>query len=349
MFKRCVMLTCVLFFAFAGTLQARPLGSPDIVYIDGLPCNSLCRSYLAWSRDISARSAPHSPKTAARRVMETRGERTKAAAPTRTVKQGVPSVSEMARAKEPQARPGETADLKTADLQPPANPGPRADTTPAKTAPPAEAPQAQKPSAEEPQAKPAPMQTADSQANAAAGGEAATAKTAESHPVAGSDPHAIEAQVAAATAVAEQMTVSAALSKFEQKAEIDAAAAADPSDATPDAAPAKTGPSVGNLVALVMTGEGITSLSDLASKNVAIDDRHAAFNDDVRIKLVAAGAADAQLSQGNIAPINRLISGEVPAAVLALVSPEAAQAFPEIAGYRTFRIPLSPDPEKGRP
>ena len=38
----------------------------------------------------------------------------------------------------------------------------------------------------------------------------------------------------------------------------------------------------------------------------------------------------------------RLIAGEVPAAILTLVSPEAAEWFPDIAGYRIFRIPLSP-------
>jgi hypothetical protein len=37
-----------------------------------------------------------------------------------------------------------------------------------------------------------------------------------------------------------------------------------------------------------------------------------------------------------------LRNGEVPAAVVALVSPDAAEAFPDIAGYNIFRIPLSP-------
>jgi hypothetical protein len=46
--------------------------------------------------------------------------------------------------------------------------------------------------------------------------------------------------------------------------------------------------------------------------------------------------------------INRLIGGEVPAAVLTLVSPEAAEAFPEIAGFKIFRIPLSPRSLKTR-
>ena len=46
--------------------------------------------------------------------------------------------------------------------------------------------------------------------------------------------------------------------------------------------------------------------------------------------------------------IDRLIRGEVPAAVLTLVSPEAAEWFPDIPGYKVFRIPLSPDPSKAR-
>jgi hypothetical protein len=30
--------------------KAHPLDSPDIVYIDGVPCNSACQSYMKWSR-----------------------------------------------------------------------------------------------------------------------------------------------------------------------------------------------------------------------------------------------------------------------------------------------------------
>jgi hypothetical protein len=38
-----------------------------------------------------------------------------------------------------------------------------------------------------------------------------------------------------------------------------------------------------------------------------------------------------------------VIDGAVPAAVLALVSREAADAFPEISGFKIFRIPLTPE------
>ena len=56
---------------------------------------------------------------------------------------------------------------------------------------------------------------------------------------------------------------------------------------------------------------------------------------------MAAGAAEVQFSEVKAGAIERLISGEVPAAVLTLVSREAAEWFPDIAGFRTFRVPLS--------
>jgi hypothetical protein len=95
-----------------------------------------------------------------------------------------------------------------------------------------------------------------------------------------------------------------------------------------------------HLVAILMTRPEIRSVSDLAGKNVAIDGR--AFNGNVRTAIAAAGATAVQLSEDQTKAIDRLISGEVPAAVLTLVSPEAADGFPEVAGFRIFRVPLSP-------
>jgi len=48
------------------------------------------------------------------------------------------------------------------------------------------------------------------------------------------------------------------------------------------------------------------------------------------------------LSSGETKAIDRWVSGDVPAVVLALVSPDAAETFPEIAGFKVFRVPLSP-------
>ena len=96
------------------------------------------------------------------------------------------------------------------------------------------------------------------------------------------------------------------------------------------------------LVAILMARPEITSISDLAGKSVAIDDKYSASNGNVRVAIVAAGAPEVQLRENQTAAIDRLVSGDVSAAVLALVSARAADGFPEISGYKIFHIPLSP-------
>ncbi len=50
------LLPLILFLGSAGTLQAQPLDSPDVVYIDGQPCSRACQAYMNWSnRAQSAR------------------------------------------------------------------------------------------------------------------------------------------------------------------------------------------------------------------------------------------------------------------------------------------------------
>jgi TRAP-type uncharacterized transport system substrate-binding protein len=97
-----------------------------------------------------------------------------------------------------------------------------------------------------------------------------------------------------------------------------------------------------------MAAPEIKSVSDLANKKIAVDDKQSAYSASVRTAIAAAGAAEVQLSEGQTKAAERLVNGEVPAAVLALVSPEAADGFPEIAGYKIFRIPLSPGASKAR-
>ena len=56
MSRKWTLLTLILFLGSSGTLQAKPLNSPGVVYIDGQPCNSACQSYMDWSyRALSAR------------------------------------------------------------------------------------------------------------------------------------------------------------------------------------------------------------------------------------------------------------------------------------------------------
>ena len=181
---------------------------------------------------------------------------------------------------------------------------------------------------------------------AAADSDTTRAGIADSHPrggaAANSNTRTIQEQVAASTAVAEQATAAKPVPAPEQKANnTDRSGHAETvlrgdAEKTAAASPNNTD----HLVALLIARPEIKSVSDLTSKIVAIDDRHSASNDRVRTAIAAAGATEVQLSGGQTKAINRLISGEVPAAVLALVSAEAAEGFPEVAGFKIFRIPL---------
>jgi hypothetical protein len=102
------------------------------------------------------------------------------------------------------------------------------------------------------------------------------------------------------------------------------------------------------LVAVVMARPDTKSVSDLAGKTIAIDDRYAKSSGTVRTAIVAAGATEVQLSEGSTTAINRLTNGEVPAAVVALVAPDAAETFPDIKGFTIFHVPLSPRTAKAR-
>ena len=56
MSRKWTLLTLILSLGSSGALQANPLDSPGVVYIDGLPCNRACQSYMAASaRALSAR------------------------------------------------------------------------------------------------------------------------------------------------------------------------------------------------------------------------------------------------------------------------------------------------------
>ena len=69
MSKNWRMLAGLLFLGSVGTLQAHPLDLPDIVYIDGLPCNSACQAYMAWSRQKRSSTAEQpAPEKPARRT-----------------------------------------------------------------------------------------------------------------------------------------------------------------------------------------------------------------------------------------------------------------------------------------
>ena len=79
-------------------------------------------------------------------------------------------------------------------------------------------------------------------------------------------------------------------------------------------------------------------MSELAGKNIAIDEAASASNDEARRKLEAT--VNAKLAEGRAKALDRLVNREVSAAVLTLAYPETAEWSSEIAGFKVFRIPL---------
>lgn len=94
----------------------------------------------------------------------------------------------------------------------------------------------------------------------------------------------------------------------------------------------------GRTVALLLAVREVASLSELAGKNIAIDEAAPASNDEARRKLEAT--VNAKLAEGRGKALDRLVNGEVSAAVLTLAYPETAEWSSEIAGFKVFRIPL---------
>jgi TRAP-type uncharacterized transport system substrate-binding protein len=132
----------------------------------------------------------------------------------------------------------------------------------------------------------------------------------------------MQEQVAAATEVAERMTAASLVAAHDNVERTD-------------------------LVAVVIARPEIKSLADLAGKTVAMDERYSAYTIDVWVRFVVAGTDSVEVNAGHTPAIERLNDGEVAAAVLALVSPDAADGFPEIAGFKVFRVPLAAS--KARP
>ena len=95
-------------------------------------------------------------------------------------------------------------------------------------------------------------------------------------------------------------------------------------------------------VALLISRPDLRSVSALKGLNVAIDADQSAAEQDIRSALAAAGATETQLQVSDVSPLDRLISGDVQAAVVKLVSADAADAFPDVKGFKVFRVPLSP-------
>jgi hypothetical protein len=49
---------CVVSLSFSSISTAAPLDSADIIYLDGLPCNRACQTYMAWSQRVLGQPSP---------------------------------------------------------------------------------------------------------------------------------------------------------------------------------------------------------------------------------------------------------------------------------------------------
>jgi hypothetical protein len=375
MSKNRTLLTLILFLGSSGALQAEPLDSPGVVNIDGKPCNRACQSYMDWSyralpprhhqeRKTSvavpgeveieriepvarprvvrhaapvARATPHAGKAASNgKAPGTKASNSrKIAAPNAAPQAPAKEIAEATAAVTPEKAPAETVaaiqkperKLQSSDRPEPAQAAAIAASQPAEAAksevkseltlpPPATLEIAATPAASEIAALPAPAAAAPASA-----------------------PRTIQQQVVEATGMVDLVTAIGTGREAANKSDNPGTEAGEANDT--GKAASGSADSLDNLVALVLARPEITSLSDLNNKNIAIEEKQSAASGSVSLALMAAGAAEVQFSEAKAGAIDQLISGEVPAAVLTLASREAAEWFPDIEGFRTFRVPLS--------
>ena len=296
------LLPLILLVGSTGALQAQPLDSPDVVYIDGQPCSRACQVYMNWShRALSARRHE---------------QREIVAVPAEPAFEQFRPVARAPRHAAPDARTAPTAGKTASNSTALGAKASGSKKIAAPTAPqtePGTVAAIQKPELKLQGAKP----------------PAQTVAVAPSQPAA-----APAARELASKPPAPEV-------KNEAKAEAAPASAMAPGKAREIA---KSGPSASlddpdNLVALVLAGPEINSLSDLNNRNIAIAEKQSASSGRISAALMAAGAAEVQFSEVKFSALDRLLSGEVPAAVV-LAPRDVANLFPEVAGFRTFRVPL---------
>ena len=291
---------------FVGVSLANPLDSPGTVYIDGVPCNLPCQSYMAWSRKAVEAHQGSAKGAASTSVAKATGE----APRKRMSKRAQPASADVASQKK---KAGDFQAALTAPSEPPPLPRPRSETAPLNV----ETREPTAPLIAAPEQAPAPKSTTTTTENAHLAVETSNPPAQRS----------ARELVVAALAIAEQIT-NAETPKAPDNDRTDETKAGDAIAPTPP-------------VALLLSRPDVKSATALNGLNVAIDKAQSAEEEDIRTALAAAGAADAKLSISDASPLDRLISGDVQAAVVKLVSADAAEAFPDIKGFKVLRVPLS--------
>ena len=349
MSRNWTLLPLILFLGSTGTLQAQALDSPDVVYIDGQPCSRACQAYMNWSYRAQSARRHEEREIIVAAPPEAEFERVEPVARPRAAKHAAP-VARTAPSAGKTASNGNAPGTKASTSKKIAAPNAAPPATRTKAMPPAMAAVTPAKPAEETVAaiqKPEPK--AES-ANPPA--PAQTVAIAPSQPAAAPAPK----ELVSKPPTPEVKTEAKAEVVVEKKPEVvlpppaTLEVAAAPAAPAPAMAPgkareiAKSASSASlddpdNLVALVLAGPEINSLSDLNNKNIAITEKQSASSGRVSAALMAAGAAEVQFSEAKTSAIDRLINGEVPAAVV-LAPRDVANLFPEVDGFRTFRVPL---------
>jgi hypothetical protein len=379
MSRKWTLLALMLSLCSSGALQANPLDSPGVVYIDGQPCNRACQSYMAWSAQaLSARHRREHETNVVVVPAEAEIERLEPAVRPRAARQPAPvsrpaprAGTAVSNAKAPNTKrtaarntaypttrkevPAATAtatrekaaEKAVAGVQEPERKLKSSDSSePAKQASvaasqPTEAPKSEVKSEVTSEVKPEvtlpPPATLEIAAPPAKSETAALPATTADAPALA--PRTIQQQVVEATGMADFVTAIGTGREAANKSDNPGTEAGEANDTGNTASGSID--SSDNLVALVLARPEINSLSDLNNKNIAIEEKQSASSGRVSAALMAAGAAEVQFSEAKAGAIDRLISGEVPAAVLTLASREAAEWFPDIEGFRTFRVPLA--------
>lgn len=362
MSKKRILLTLILSLGTTGALQANPLDSPGIIYIDGLPCNSACQSYMAWSAQALSGRYREQHETNVAVPAETEIERLEHAGPARVARQPATVSRAAPRAS---VAASKTRTLNTKKAAAPNSAAARKDTpvataTAGRSKPTVGDPAPQRKLETAGKAEPAQLAATASPQSAEVPKEivkeAAKSESILPPPDAPTKPaptaalpakpgdapapatRTIQQQVVEATGRADLVTAIGTGQRPTGTLDNPEVAPSESNDAgkTVSASP----DDADNLVALVLARPEINSLADLNNRSIAIEEKQSASSGRVSAAFMAAGAAEVQFSEGQRGAVDRLIGGEVPAAVLTLASPQAAEWFPDIAGFRTFKVPL---------
>lgn len=306
MLKQSIFVVSTL-FGLIGTSPAVAFVPPETVYIDGQPCGSFCQAYMAWAQAYRGQSAAQSVAPAQRSVKPSSRHSSESSEPTRRApfrSNGLARTRLSKQERPPGVRQNQPTIIRT-----------QANDMQNRDMPNGGSPAAQSNTPVKPMTESSP--TVDN---------------------AGPGAVSVQQNVVAATGVAEQLTDATAATEGKPTG----FAASDLTGSRAETtASIPTG--VGHLVAIIFARPEIESVSELSGKDIAIIEKQSASSGSIRSAIVAAGAADVQLSDtGQTSAIDGVISGKVPAAVIALLSKDTADTFPAIAGFKIFRVPLSP-------